>query len=317
MLRSPSQAVTSYLGLLKNERRTAMKVLVTGATGRVGGATLKALLDRGADVRALVRKQDDAKKLPSAVETVVGDLSDPPSTVAALRGVDKLFLVIANVADEFTQAITTFDLARRSGVKHVTYLSVLQADQFLNVPHFASKAAVEKTLKTFDTPFSVIRPAYFIQNDRGLKDPLTGPGVYPVPMGDKGISMADMTDIAEASATTLVQPGHEGRTYDVASGEVLTGTSVAQLWSKLLGKTVKYAGHGDFDAFEAQLRQRGQPSWLAHDIRVMFEGYAAKGFIAPESSVTELTRVLGRKPKTYQAFAESMATEWEHAYARV
>ena len=255
-----------------------MKVLVTGATGRVGGSTLKALRDRGVDVRALVRKQADRQKFDPAIETVIGDLSDPPSTLAALKGVNKLFLLIANVADEFTQAITTYDLARRSGIHHITYLSVLHADRFLNVPHFAAKSAVEQTLKAFDTPFSVIRPGYFIQNDSRLKDLLTGPGIYPLPLGEKGLSMADVNDIGEAAAITLAQPGHHGKTYDVGSGEVFTGSSIAELWSDVLGKPVRYAGPGDLDKFESQLRENGQPSWLAHDLRVMFPGLYRNGF---------------------------------------
>lgn len=61
-----------------------------------------------------------------------------------------MFLLIGNVADEFTQAVSAYGLARRVGVKHITYLSVLQADRFLDVPHFAAKAAVEQTIKNYD-----------------------------------------------------------------------------------------------------------------------------------------------------------------------
>ncbi|MGC2002118.1 MAG: NAD(P)H-binding protein, partial [Candidatus Acidiferrales bacterium] len=101
-----------------------MKVLVTGATGTVGSELIKALLQRGTDVRALTRKQPKPGTFPSAVEIALGDLTDPVSIAEALKGADKLFLLNGNVPDELTQALTTYGLAKKAGLKHVTYLSV-------------------------------------------------------------------------------------------------------------------------------------------------------------------------------------------------
>jgi len=108
-----------------------------------------------------------------------------------------------------------------------------------------------------------------MQNDRHLKPVLTGPGVYPVPVGHQGIAVVDVRDIAEAAALSLTEAGHAGQTYDVVSSEMLSGPGAATIWSRLLGQDVKYSGHGDCDAFEAQLRQTENPSWLAYDLRVM------------------------------------------------
>jgi uncharacterized protein YbjT (DUF2867 family) len=69
-----------------------------------------------------------------------------------LNGIDKMFLLIGNVAREFTQAVTAYGLARRVGVKHIAYLSVLQGDRFLDVPHFASEVAIEQTITTESDP---------------------------------------------------------------------------------------------------------------------------------------------------------------------
>ena len=71
-----------------------MKVLVVGATGEVGSELVKALLQRGAEVRAFTRKQRKPDAFPDAVEIAVGDLSDPVSVGEAIKGVDKLFLLI-------------------------------------------------------------------------------------------------------------------------------------------------------------------------------------------------------------------------------
>ena len=234
-----------------------MKVLVTGATGRVGSEVVKSLLRRGAGVRALTRKQPKPGTFPGAVEIALGDLSDPVSIAEALKSVDKLFLLIAGVPDELVQSLIAYGLSKKAGLKHVTYLSVFKADQFLEVPHFAAKYAVEEAIRAGRMPYTILRPAYFLQNERGLKAALTGAGVYPIPAGNRGVAVVDVRDIAEAAAISLTEEGHEGKTYDQVSSDMLTGPDAAATWSKLLGKEIIYAGHGDFDNFEAHLRKKG------------------------------------------------------------
>lgn len=164
-----------------------MNVLVTGGTGNVGGVVVKELLKRGAKDRVLARKQREEGKLAAGVEVAVGDLLDPVSLEQAMQGVDKLFLLNAIVADELTHALIEYGMARRAGRKHVTYLSVFKVDQFRDVPHFASKLAVENELREFGIAYTILRPGYYIQNDGMLRGALTGPGVYPMPIGTAGI----------------------------------------------------------------------------------------------------------------------------------
>jgi len=290
-----------------------MKVLVTGATGTVGSEVVKALLQRGAHVRALTRAQPKPGRFPGAVEIALGDLTDPVSVAEAIKGVDKLFLLIGNVPDEFTQALTAYGLAKKAGLKHVTYLSVFKADQFLEVPHFSAKFAVEEAIRAGGVPYTILRPGYFVQNERQLKPVLTGPGIYPVPAGNQGLAVVDVRDIAEAAAASLTQEGHKGKTYDLVSSEMLTGPTAAATWSKLLGKKVTYAGHGDFDSFEAQLRKTGMPSWIAYDLRVMFQGYVERGFSNTEDQTARFAALLGHQPRTYSSFAAELAKEWATA----
>jgi uncharacterized protein YbjT (DUF2867 family) len=307
-----------------------MQVLVTGATGKVGSEVVKALLQRGAGVRALTRKQpkpgariiedvehigleEKAKVLiPDGVEIAVGDLSDPVSLAEAMKGVDKLFLLIGSesVLVELTQALTAYGLARRAGLKHVTYVSVYKADQFLEVPHFAAKYAVEQAIRAGGMPYTILRPAYFAQNERSLRPALTGLGVYPIPAGNEGVAVVDIRDIAEAAAISLTKEGHSGKTYDLVSSEMLRGLDAAATWSKLLRKDIAYAGHADFDGFEAQLRKTGNPSWVAYDLRAMFQGFIERGFSNTEAQTARFAALLGHQPRTYSSFAEELAREW-------
>jgi uncharacterized protein YbjT (DUF2867 family) len=284
-----------------------MKTLVIGGTGLVGSAVVKELLHRKADVRLMVRKQD--KSVLKGVEVAIGDLLDPPAVATALDGVDQLYLLNAVVPDELTQGLIAYDLAKRLKLKRVVYHSVFRVDQFKDVPHFASKLAIENALREFAVPFTIIRPNYFMQNDASLKDPLTKAGVYPMPLGPTGVSAVDVRDIAEAAAIALTSDGHEGKTYNLNGPEILSGPKVAAIWSDLLGKPIRYAGD-DMDGFEEQMRQRA-PAWSAFDIRMMFQGYLERGFVAEKGDLETLTSLLGHPPRSYEDFARETAQQWQ------
>jgi uncharacterized protein YbjT (DUF2867 family) len=284
-----------------------MKILLTGGTGKIGGEVLKQLVKRDVQVRALVRKEGAA--LLRGVEVVVGDLLDPVSVEKALRGVDKLYLLNAVAADELTQGLIAYGLARKHQLKQIVYHSVFKAEQFKDVPHFASKLAIESALKAFDLPFTIIRPNYFFQNDESLKEPLMGAGIYPMPLGPAGVSAVDARDIAEAAAIALTSDGHLGKTYNLNGPDVLSGPMAASIWSDLLGKEVHYPGE-DMDAFEVQMRQK-VPSWSAYDLRMMLQGYLERGFVAEEGDVETLTALLGHPPRDYESFARETALKWQ------
>lgn len=286
-----------------------MKVLVTGATGKVGSTVVAELVQRGADVRAFVRKEPAKGALPESVEIATGDLLDPVSVQKALDGVDKLFLLNGVVADELTQALIAYGLAKKFGVKHITYLSVFRVDQFRDVPHFASKLAVEGAIREFGLPYTILRPGYFMQNDAVLKGALTGPGVYPTPIGTQGIAAVDIRDIAAAAAISLTEGGHEGQTYDLVGPELLSGPKAAGVWSELLGKEIKYTGE-NFDAWENQMRN-ALPSWSAYDFRIMFQGYFERGFASTNTEIERLQTLLGRSPRRYEDLATELAKSWK------
>lgn len=285
-----------------------MKVLVTGGTGTVGRAVTRELAARGAAVRVLSRRQPDENQLPGGVDAVSGDLLDPVSVERALQGIDKLFLLNAVASDELTQALIAYGLAKRAGLKHITYLSVYQADRFPDVPHFASKVAVERALREGHVGYTILRPGYFMQNDAALKELLTGPGIYPIPLGRAGICAVDVRDIAEAAAISLTADGHDGETYDLTGPTAISGPGNAAIWSKLLNRQVTYAGE-NFDQWEQQMRSN-LPGWAAFDLRAMFQGFVERGFPAPESAAARMSKLLGRAPRSYADFAAEMAGEW-------
>src|ERR1017187_505277 len=286
-----------------------MKILVTGGTGKVGSEVIKELSKRGAKVRALVRKMGPSAQFPQGVEVVVGDLLDPVSVLKALDGVEKLYLLNGVSADELTQGLIAYGLAKKLRLQHVVYHSVFKAEQFKDVPHFASKVGIETALRQLDVPYTIIRPNYFIQNDLTRKEVLRGPSIYPMPLGAPGISVVDIRDSAEAAAIALTTDGHFGKSYNLNGPRLLSGAGAAAIWGKVLHKEIRNTGEA-MDQFEEQMRQKA-PSWMAYDFRMMFQGYLERGFAAEEGDVEILTKLLGHPLRRYEDFAQETVRIWQ------
>lgn len=286
-----------------------MTILVTGATGRVGRHVVQQLVARGADVRVLSR--DPAKAdFPSGVKVAKGDLLDIDSLRAAFSGVDTLFLLNAVTGDEFTQALITLNIARESGVDRVVYLSVINADRFANVPHFAVKFGAERMIEQMGFSATILRPSYFIDNDLTIKDVILNHGVYPMPIGSKGVAMVDTRDIAEIAAIELIRrqqaPGKLPiETINLVGPDTLTGPDVAAIWSDVLGRPIAYGGD-DPTGFEQNLAGF-MPKWMAYEMRLMVERFVRDGMIPRDGDVARLTKMLGRPLHSYRNFATRIA----------
>ncbi|MBW6424195.1 NmrA/HSCARG family protein [Rhizobium sp. XQZ8] len=286
-----------------------MTILVTGATGNIGVQVVQNLVDRGADVRAFVR--DPAKvAFPAGVDVVKGDFLDVDSLRAAFDGVSTLFVLNAVAPDEFTQALIALNVARAAGIERIVYLSVIHPDVYVNVPHFAGKFGVERMIEQMGLAATILRPAYFIQNDLMIKDAITGYGVYPMPVGDKGLAMIDVRDIAEIAALELLRrdqadgPPPLDR-INLVGPDTLKGSDIAAIWSEALSRPIHYAG-GDMSAFEQNLRQF-MPPWMAYDMRMMGERFLTDGMLPEAGDAERLTAMLGRPLRSYRNFISEVA----------
>jgi uncharacterized protein YbjT (DUF2867 family) len=289
-----------------------MAILVAGASGTIGSQVLSFLDPKAVEVRALTRSPETAR-FPAGITAVKGDLSDVDGFKAALQGVSTLFLLGPNVADESTQVLLALNAARDAGVKGVVYLSVFNANDYADLPHFASKAAVERMVEAFDLPVTLLRAAYFAQNDIRLKDALLTHGVYGMPIGGKGISMVDIRDIGEAAAKELMRrEAADGplprEAYHLVGPDALTGDDLATLWSEVLARPIAYGGN-DLEALEQNLKAFA-PAWYAYDLKLMMRRYQQQGALASADQIQRLERLLGHAPRSYRAFAEEVAASW-------
>jgi uncharacterized protein YbjT (DUF2867 family) len=223
-------------------------VLITGATGKQGGATARHLAGRGGlKLRALTRKPDSdaAKKLAAqGVEVVAGDLDDAPSLSRALAGVWGVFAVQntweAGVEKEEEQGKRIAKLARDAGVKHFVYSSVGSAHKQTGIPHFDNKFRVEQTVKQLGFPSHVIlRPVFFMEN---LPSPwfLNGDKLVTALKPETKLQMVAVDDIGKFGAKAFAEADKlAGAEIDIA-GDAVTMPEAAAAVTALLGKTVTY-----------------------------------------------------------------------------
>ncbi|MEP3073908.1 NmrA/HSCARG family protein [Maricaulis sp.] len=286
-----------------------MTILVTGATGNVGSNVIEQLVNRGADVRALVREPAKAS-FPAGVDVVQGDLLDVGSLRTAMKGVSTLFLLNGVVADEFTQALIALNVAREAGIDRIVYLSVIHSDIYVNVPHFAGKFGVERMIEQMGMGATILRPAYYMDNDITIRDAITGYGIYPMPIGGKGLAMIDARDIGEIAAIELIRrvasptPLPLSR-INLVGPDVLTGASAAAIWSDVLGREIAYPGD-DTAGFDQNMRQF-MPGWMAYDMRLMAERFVSDGMLPEAGDVDRLTALLGRPLRTYRDYVAQIA----------
>jgi uncharacterized protein YbjT (DUF2867 family) len=274
-------------------------ILVTGATGKQGGAVAACLLDAGFRVRALVR--DPAKPAAQALlnrgaELASGDLDDAVALRRALAAVDGVFTYGVysaqaahetgggNVAGEVRQGCLLADLACEAKTAHFVYGSVAAADRHTGVPHFDTKGEVEGHIRARGLPATVLRPVFFMQNWERLRASILQTGVLTQPLKrTTRHRQIAVQDIGALAARVFAAPGRWiGRAIDLA-GDALTMEETAQTMGRVLRRDVRYVQQ-PWDEFEKRL---GRESAL------MFRFFDEVGFHAdPAALRAEVPRAL-------------------------
>ena len=224
-------------------------VLVTGATGRQGGAVVRHMLPKGWKLRALTRNpaSHEAQSLVrQGVEVVQGDLEDPASIVRAVQGVYGVYSVqdfwAVGAKREVQQGKNVAAAAQKAGVRHLVYSSVGGAERNTGIPHWESKWQVEQTIKNLGLPATVIRPAAFMEMyyiDQVEVGILKGKLADPI-RSDKPYQTIATDDIGAFVALAFDRPEEFiGKELEIAGSE-LTNLEAAKVFSRVLGKPVKF-----------------------------------------------------------------------------
>lgn len=274
------------------------RILITGATGNVGLEVVRALHERGdAVVVAGVRDVGRAAALRAypKIQVVPFDFADEATHAAALAGCDGLFLLRPPaITDAFGGLIAK---ARRAGVGHIVFLSVQGAENNRFLPHHQT----EQLLLTSGVPYTLLRPAYFMQNfTTALHADLVERHRVFVPAGKARFVLVDVRDIGDVAAVVFMDntTRHHDQAYALTAHNRLTFQQMADQLTAGLGRAIAYESPGPWRFYRAK-RQEGKARGLA---LIMFMLHFLPRFMAPPPVTDAILRLTGRSPREFSDF---------------
>lgn len=175
---------------------------------------------------------------------------------------------------------------------------------------WSGRGPLERMLEAMGFGATILRSTYFIDNEAMVKDAILQHGVYPMPIGSKGVAMVDARDIAEVAAIELIRRDQAeetlpSETINVVGPDTLTGADAARIWSEVLGRPIVYGGD-DPSGFEATMATF-MPKWTAYEMLLMAERYVSDGMIPQPGDRERLTALLGRPLHNYRDAATRLA----------
>lgn len=273
-------------------------LLITGATGNIGGSVVERLHAEGHDVRALVRSASRAELLPDGVDIAVGDLDDADSVSAALDGVDGVFLLHAGQGTSQTQIM--IDAARSAGVRRIVLLSSIGA-RLRPLPTIgAMLAAREDLLVESGLDATYLRPNTLMTNALAWADAIRDKNRVVDPTDPGRMPCVDPDDIARVAALVLTEDGHVGHGYILNGPEALTSREQVEILSDVLGRSIDFV-----DVTPEQLARdsidQGVPVQAAEAMQNLNEMFRTgrAGVIADD-----IENLTGVAPRTFRDWCE-------------
>jgi uncharacterized protein YbjT (DUF2867 family) len=280
-----------------------MKILVTGATGRVGGHVARYLTDAGTPVRAAI-PAGEPREGPWA-EAVTFSFTDQATWQDAFTGVDAVFLMRPpNVSNVRRDMIPALRAAERAGVRRMVLLSLQGADRNPFAPH----RRLEEWLSTSTMDSTFVRAAFFMQNlstthaaDIRERDEIV------LPAGRGRTAFVDARDVAAVAATVLLDEGHTARACTPTGPAALTYHDVARILSAELGRTIRYRPVGLL-RYVLHARRAGMPAGMA---LVTAAIYSVCRFGWAGSLSDDVRTITGRPPISLAQFAHDERIAWQ------
>ena len=278
-------------------------ILVTGASGTVGNEVVKQLSAAGTKFRVMFRDKGD--KAPAGAEVAIADFSDPATLRAAMRGVERVFLLCAPVPNLAELEGNAIDAAKASGVKHIVNLSVIGAAEAAHMfakPHHE----VEEKLKKSGLSWTLLRCNGFMQNFLQFAGTIKSQNAF-YSTGEKSkASWVDVRDIAAVAAKALTS-GHESKTYEITGPEALSYGEIAKKFSSALGRQIRYVAITPEQQGEA-MQKAGLPQYAVDAILDLMRYYDAGH---AERVSPDVERVTGRKAINFDQFARDFAASFK------
>ena len=280
-------------------------ILIVGATGLVGSATVRQLTAHGVPMRALVRSTEKAATLAGpGVETVIGDLEQPARLDAALDGVTRALLISPLHPRQVEWQGNCVEAARRAGAVHIVKLSGLGTAPDSPLRSGRWHAQTERHIADAGLPWTNLHPPFFMQNLLRSAAAIAAQGVLAAAMQAGKIAMVDARDVAAVAVAALTSDGHVGKTYTITGPAALSFQEVATKLAAATGRPVTYQDV-PLAAMQQEMIAAGLPAWLV-DVRMEFATALRDGYAAAVTDTVQA--VTGQPALTFDAFAREHAT---------
>jgi len=269
-------------------------ILVTGATGNAGGAAVRALVNAGEDVRALVR-DPDAAPLPAGVDPVAGDLNRPDTLAPHLKGVSAAFLLSGYEGLEETLANM-----RRAGVERVVLLSSSAAptgDETNAVARYHILS--ERAVRNSGLGWTFLQPNTFMTNTFQWLPQLRQGDVIRAPFPDVSVATIDPDDIGAVAAAGLTSDAHEGRAYRLSGPESLSPADRVAILGEVLGRELRFEGQSNEEA-RAEMSAAMPAEYVDAFFRFFVDGDVDESAVLPT-----VEQVTGRPPGGFEEWARA------------
>ena len=280
-------------------------ILVTGASGKTARACLAHLMERGARIRALVRRVDAADDLRTkgVADVVVGDMFARDVMKQALEGVEAVLHICPPMhPQEDALAIEMIGACRTAGVRRFALWSVLHPH--INVPHHRRKQKAEAALINSDLIFTILQPGRYMQHLESIWPQVLNAGIHAFPFSTASrFSLAHLDDLARATAEVMTNTSHENAIYELAGPEALSSEDCAREISDVLDRPVS-AQAAPLDTFLAKARAAGMPDWRIETFDIMNRHYDEHGL---QGNGNVLHWLIGRAPKTFREYVIELA----------
>jgi uncharacterized protein YbjT (DUF2867 family) len=279
------------------------KILVIGASSKVGTALVELLSEAGEGVKAASRTE--LSGLGSNAEHVTFDYDNSGTWDGALEGVDRVFLMARPMDIEADQVVNPFvDKAVAAGVRRIVIMTALGVDASDDIP--LRKA--ELHLQSKSVEHVILRPTWFDQNFSAgfIGDSIRTAGGFYLPAEDAKVGFIDARDIAAVAVKALTEDGHAGKAYPLTGGQALTHTDAASIISDAAGKEITYTSVPEDDARKGMLEQ-GWPEPAVDYMLMLFSSIRAG---AASNTTDTVQQVLGRAPISFEQFAQDNADSW-------
>ena len=288
-----------------------LKVLVTGATGNTGSLLVPALLKAGVDVRVFARNEEKAKSLKDlGAEVVIGDLDQPSTILPAVKDVDKIYLLTWNGETAFTQVQNVINAAKYEGVSHIIRHSMWGPE---NSRIIKEGYKIDEMIKSSGLKWTLLRPTFYMQNTMMAAQTISSDGVIYWDMKDGKLGTIDVRDIADAAFAVITGEGHEGKSYILTGPEAISFHDVANTFSKVLDKEVKYVNVPGEASFQA-MTGMGMPEWIAQGYVELMEGFSENFANSTTKNVETLT---GHPARSFEQFANDFAQVFSSEHVTV